>query len=108
MTALDRANTDLRHRRTSASCSRWMFGPNWQDGVVSRNAFRSLLWLAFIVSAISAPPTVAAPFGTSAPHAVLLDQTTNTVLFDKGADEPTPPASLGKLMTVAVVFREIR
>ena len=85
-----------------------MLGPIRQDRVVSPKAVLPLLCLALIVFAMGAQPAQAASFATSAPHAVLLDHTTGTVVFEKSADEPVPPASLGKLMTVAVVFREIR
>ena len=32
----------------------------------------------------------------------------NLVLYEKGADELVPPASMSKLMTLAVVFRELK
>ena len=51
----------------------------------------------------------AAPgYETSAPRAVLIDYDTGTVLFEKDADRSVPPASLAKLMTVEVVFRELK
>ncbi|MFD2237279.1 D-alanyl-D-alanine carboxypeptidase family protein [Aureimonas populi] len=46
-------------------------------------------------------------FVTTAPTAILKDFATGTVLFEKDADEQIPPASLVKLMTVAVIFGEI-
>lgn len=47
-------------------------------------------------------------FQTSAPHAILIDADTDTVLFEKNADQFMYPASLNKLMTMAVVFNEIK
>jgi D-alanyl-D-alanine carboxypeptidase (penicillin-binding protein 5/6) len=47
-------------------------------------------------------------FQTSAPHAILIDADTDTVLFEKNADQLMFPASLNKLMTMAVVFHEIQ
>lgn len=44
----------------------------------------------------------------SSPHAILVDYETGTVLFEKKADEATPPASMAKLMTMAVVFGELK
>lgn len=41
-------------------------------------------------------------------HAVLYDVGSGTVLFQKDADEPMPPASLAKLMTMAIVFEALR
>lgn len=45
---------------------------------------------------------------TKADVALLVDYSTGAVLFEKNADKPFPPASLTKMMTVAVAFREIR
>ena len=47
-------------------------------------------------------------FETRAQHALLMDAETETVLFQKAADEHMPPASMAKLMTVAVVFDAIK
>ena len=47
-------------------------------------------------------------FQTAAPHAILIDADSGTVLFEKSADSLTPPASLSKLMTAEVVFNEIK
>lgn len=47
-------------------------------------------------------------FQTAAPHAILMDYDSGTVLFEKAADEPMVPASMAKTMTVEVVFNEIR
>ncbi len=46
-------------------------------------------------------------FQTSAPYAILIDYDSGAVLFEKGADELVAPASLVKVMTAEVVFREI-
>jgi serine-type D-Ala-D-Ala carboxypeptidase (penicillin-binding protein 5/6) len=45
---------------------------------------------------------------TAAPNAILVDHGTGSVLFEKNADAPSTPASLAKLMTIAVAFDEIR
>src|SRR4051794_38032303 len=56
-----------------------------------------------------APKAVETPgFHTAAPHAILMDAESGTVLFEKNADELAPPASLSKLMTAEVVFNEIK
>ena len=54
-----------------------------------------------------ADPAGAQSFQTAAPTAILFDVGTRSVLFEKEADKPTPPASLVKIMTAAVVFEEI-
>ncbi|MFZ0496963.1 MAG: D-alanyl-D-alanine carboxypeptidase family protein [Methylocella sp.] len=44
---------------------------------------------------------------TSAPHAILIDSATQSVLFEKDADTLVIPASTVKIMTAEVVFHEI-
>ena len=46
----------------------------------------------------------AAAFDTSAKAAYVIDITTGTVLLEKNAEEPLPPASMSKLMTLYVAF----
>jgi serine-type D-Ala-D-Ala carboxypeptidase (penicillin-binding protein 5/6) len=53
----------------------------------------------------AAPP---GSFETKAKHAILMDADANLVLFEKDADALVPPASMSKLMTLAVVFRELK
>ncbi len=43
-----------------------------------------------------------------APQAILMDAATGAVLFEKAADEQTPPASMAKLMTLDLVFRGLK
>ena len=49
-----------------------------------------------------------AEFDTKAKFAVLMDYESGTVIFQKDADAPLEPASMTKLMTLAVVFNEIK
>ncbi|MCI4678751.1 D-alanyl-D-alanine carboxypeptidase [Rhodoblastus acidophilus] len=65
------------------------------------------LWLAlaFVVPLGAAQ---AQTITTTAPHALVMDFDTQTVLFEKGADDPVPPASLAKLMTAELVFRDLK
>ncbi|WP_227364445.1 D-alanyl-D-alanine carboxypeptidase family protein [Sedimentitalea arenosa] len=53
-------------------------------------------------------PLAAAAFDTTAKAAIVLDQTTGTVLLEKNADEPLPPASMSKLMTLYMLFDALR
>ncbi|MEQ8901856.1 MAG: D-alanyl-D-alanine carboxypeptidase family protein [Roseovarius sp.] len=50
----------------------------------------------------------AAAFETSARAAYVVDVTTGTVLLNKNADTPLPPASMSKLMTLYVAFEAVR
>lgn len=50
----------------------------------------------------------ASAFDTSATAAFVLDQTSGTVLLAKNADQPLPPASMSKLMTLYVAFEALR
>jgi D-alanyl-D-alanine carboxypeptidase (penicillin-binding protein 5/6) len=45
---------------------------------------------------------------TEAPNAILMDFRTGTVLFEKNAADPVPPASMSKLMTMEVVFNALK
>ncbi|MFE1602294.1 D-alanyl-D-alanine carboxypeptidase family protein [Methylobacterium sp. ID0610] len=47
-------------------------------------------------------------FQSQAPHAILIDADSGSVLYEKAADEPFSPASMAKLMTVEVIFDELR
>lgn len=61
----------------------------------------AIFWL--IASTISATA-----FDTKATAAFVLDQTTDTVLLNKNADQPLPPASMSKLMTLYMAFEAVR
>ncbi len=63
---------------------------------------------AAVALGIGAPQGASAQsFQTAAPHAILMDYDTGTVLFEKAADELTAPASMAKTMAVEVIFSEI-
>ena len=47
-------------------------------------------------------------FETKAKWAILMDANTNSVLYEKNADELMPPASMSKVMTMAIIFRALR
>lgn len=63
--------------------------------------------LVFLFAVLIAGAVRAQPFQTSAPQAILIDAATNTVLFEKGADELATPASTVKILTAELVFREL-
>ena len=74
--------------------------------VMSRIAFY-LTSLALFATCM-AHPAAAQLFETKAKTAFMIDAQTGTVLFEKDADTPIPPASLAKLMTVEIVFHAIK
>ncbi len=65
-----------------------------------------VFWLMFGVAVTSAQAQSSPQISieTTAPYAILVDVGTNTVLFEKKADEQMAPASMAKLMTQEYVF----
>ena len=53
-------------------------------------------------------PAAQSGFETKAKHAILMNADANLVLYEKEADELVPPASMSSLMTLAIVFRELK
>lgn len=66
------------------------------------------LILALVGSMTFAGMAVAQTMATPARQAVLLDTSTGSILFEKDADTPFPPASMSKLMTVYYAFDAIK
>jgi len=69
---------------------------------------RSLLSVFALLVAGLVLALPAQAFETRAKAAFVVDVTTGTVLLDKNADTPLPPASMSKLMTLYVTFEAIR
>lgn len=63
--------------------------------------------LTLLVWAVSATLAVAQTFQTQAQAAYVFDQNTGTVLLELNADDPLPPASMSKLMTLYMVFEAV-
>ena len=66
------------------------------------------VWLAFAAALVVADDARAQQFSTNATHAILMDYETGSILFQKNADELMPPASMSKLMTLAVLFEALK
>ena len=64
--------------------------------------------LVFIGSSVVAVAQDGSAFTSKAQHAILMDAATGAVLFQSRADELTSPASMSKLMTLAVLFKAIK
>ena len=63
--------------------------------------------LAVILAAALLAALPARAIETPAHAAIVLDVTSQTVLMEKNADEPLPPASMSKLMTLNMVFEAL-
>lgn len=82
----------------------------WPNGFADRAQLTpAVLATAFVLLANSA---LAQSHGTNPPnisasHAILIDYENGSILYEKAADTPYPPASLTKLMTMEVVFQAL-
>lgn len=63
--------------------------------------------LGYRVAGAAGTPGPANGVETTAAYAILVDVDTNTILYEKNADQLMAPASMAKLMTQEVVFNEI-
>ncbi len=98
----------------------WAFPHGWLAAFMNKRALNkswrlllckwggAALFACLAGSACAAPnPKASDGFQTAAAHAILIEAESGTVLFEKGADDLVPPASLSKLMTAEVVFNEL-
>ena len=63
--------------------------------------------LLFVTTAVSAPSLAQSTYETDATHAVIMDYETGEILFERNGDEPMPPASMSKMMTVLMLVEAI-
>lgn len=71
-------------------------------------ALRSALLGIALILALAGSAAAQLDFDTSAPYAILVDHESGTVLYQKEADTRIEPASMAKLMTVAVVLDMVK
>ena len=64
--------------------------------------------LALTGLATAAPAQAQTTLDSDATHALIMDYDTGLVLFSKNGDEPMPPASMSKIMTVLMVFEALK
>ncbi|MEC9368776.1 MAG: D-alanyl-D-alanine carboxypeptidase family protein [Pseudomonadota bacterium] len=69
---------------------------------------RVCLFVLTAAVAATRPVDAAPEFDTPAQWVILMDAATQSVLFEKSADALMPPASMSKLMTLAVVFQALK
>jgi serine-type D-Ala-D-Ala carboxypeptidase (penicillin-binding protein 5/6) len=62
----------------------------------------------FSAPACAATKAPAGAFDTKAKHAILMNVDADLIFYEKDADTLMSPASMSKLMTLAVVFRELK
>ena len=60
------------------------------------------------LSAFAQKASTPTAFETKATHAVVMDGGANLMLFEKDAETLIVPASMSKIMTLAVLFREMK
>ena len=60
---------------------------------------------ALLIVGVAPPPSHA--IETQARNAIMIDDVTGTVLFEKDADAAVPPSSMSKIMTVYMVFQRL-
>ena len=64
--------------------------------------------LAALMLSVTLVPGGVYAFDTKAREALVIDDGTGMILFEKDADVPMPPASMSKLMTLYMLFEAIR
>ena len=76
-----------------------------------KTIYKATAFLFAVLTFFSYCPVVFAendlPFDVNAKSAVLMEATTGTVLYSKNADEPLPPASVTKVMTLLLVMESV-
>ncbi len=70
--------------------------------------FFATVFLCAAIPCVTSPAFAQAPLETAAEYAVIMDYRTGEVLFDKNGRVQTAPASMSKLMTVAIVFERLK
>ncbi|MFM8859283.1 MAG: D-alanyl-D-alanine carboxypeptidase family protein [Methylocystis sp.] len=68
---------------------------------------RSFSLFLIFASALGLNPASAQSLQISAPNAILIDASTNSVLFEKDADALVPPASTVKILTAEMIFHDL-
>jgi D-alanyl-D-alanine carboxypeptidase (penicillin-binding protein 5/6) len=66
------------------------------------------LIIGLFAGLVSAAAQTSGDVVVKSPQAVLMDAETGAIMFQRNADELTPPASMSKLMLLAVVFKALK
>jgi signal transduction histidine kinase len=80
------------------------------DNLIKLAVAFAMLAVAAAGSASAQKAATKAPggFDTKAKHAILMDADADLIFYEKDPDTLMPPASMSKLMTLALVFRELK
>lgn len=70
--------------------------------------FVKKITVLFLLIAAACPAAAQPAITTPAEYAVIMDYATGEILYEKNARTPTAPASMSKLMTVAIVFERLK
>lgn len=66
------------------------------------------LLLGALPALVASATAQQAGFSTKARNAILMDYDSGSIIYQKAADQLVPPASMSKLMTLAVLFHELK
>jgi D-alanyl-D-alanine carboxypeptidase (penicillin-binding protein 5/6) len=69
---------------------------------------RSSRWSLAALAAVLLAPSYAGAIETTAKQALIVDYQTGSVLLDKNAEEPIHPASMTKMMTLYLLFDQLK
>lgn len=75
---------------------------------VARTRLAAAMAAVLLATAAIVPGARAASIDTIARQAILIDESTDTVLLDKNADQRMPPSSMSKIMTMYMVFDALK
>jgi serine-type D-Ala-D-Ala carboxypeptidase (penicillin-binding protein 5/6) len=78
------------------------------QGIKPVTAIIARISMVFLALGMITTTVHAQRMATPAERAVLLDTSTGSILFEKNADQPFPPASMSKLMTIYYAFDAIK
>ena len=67
-----------------------------------------IVCIALLIQGHTSTHAQEAGFESKARHAILIEHGSNAILYEKDADVLLQPASMSKLMTLAVVFKELK
>ena len=83
-----------------------------RDKMMARRTVSYLCTFFYLFSAfflfVANTTASAQVYSTEAKHAILIDVASGATLYEHDADTPMPPASMAKIMTLAVVFDALK